>query len=70
MTPRSPRSLLPRLSFCRLRLEVRILERCQQQCEVRLQLSSLQEGVIQGHAQVIPPGTQGWSLPQKTPRAN
>lgn len=46
MTPRSPRSLLPRLRFCRLRLEVRIVERSQQQWEVRLQLSSLQERVV------------------------
>ena len=43
MTPRSPRSLLPRLSFRRLWLEVRSVERSQQQCDVRLQLSNLQE---------------------------
>lgn len=43
MTPRSPRSLLPRLSFRRLWLEVRSVERSQQQCDVRLQFSNLQE---------------------------
>lgn len=43
MTPRSPRSLLPRLNFRRLWLEVRSVERPQQQCDVRLQLSNLQE---------------------------
>lgn len=43
MTPRSPRSLLPRLNSRRLLLEVRSVERSQQQCEVRLQPSNLQE---------------------------
>lgn len=64
MIPRSPRSLLPRLSSRRLLLEVKSVERSQQQCEVRLQPSNLQErGWLKENASLtIPPGPPDLSL--------
>lgn len=64
MTPRSPRSLLPRLSSRRLLLEVRSVDRSQQQCEVRLQPSNLQgRGWFRKNALfTIPPTPQALSL--------